>query len=70
MAVGGATGQDSDLRKTTTMIPFFVGGAVAFGGGITMFLLSRTELKDQPPGGLNPPQAPERALGAGLRFRL
>jgi hypothetical protein len=71
MAVGGATGQDSDLHKTTTMIPFFAGGAVALGGGITMFLLSRTDIEDQPSGGLNaPPAAAERAFVGGLRFRL
>jgi hypothetical protein len=71
MAVGGATGQDSDLRKTKTMIPLFAGGAVALGSGITMFVVSRTDIEEQPPGGLNAPPAPsERALVGGLRFRL
>jgi hypothetical protein len=71
MAVGGATGQDSDLHKTSTMIPLFAGGAAALGAGITMFVLSRTDIEDQSPGGLNAPPAPaERAFVGGLRFRL
>jgi hypothetical protein len=71
MAVGGATGQDSDLHKTTTMIPLFAGGAVALGSGIAMFVLSRTDIEDQPSRAPTPPQAPaERAFVAGLRFRL
>jgi hypothetical protein len=71
MAIGGATGQDSDLNKTGTMIPLLAGGAALLGGGITMFLLSRTELEDQPSRGFTPAPAPVgRAVVGGIGFRL
>lgn len=70
MAVGGATGKESDLKRSQVFVPLFIGGGVALGSGITMFLLSRTQVEDQPPGGLTPRPAPERGFVGGLGFRL
>ena len=45
--VGGSTESEGNLEKSKIVIPFFAGGALLLGGGIVLFVVSRTNVEEE-----------------------
>jgi len=45
--VGGSTSSEGNLEKAKIVIPFFAGGALVLGGGIALFVVSRTDIEEE-----------------------
>jgi hypothetical protein len=67
--VGGSVSQSSTIDKPAIVIPLFASGGVLIGAGITMILVSGTDIEDTSPG-RGPDGRPTRAgqAAAGGQF--